>query len=257
MDNDSLELHLSTSVRYGLFVTLPLFLHYVITETTSILEGNQMEMILNAELVLKKFAMLFGLLPQGFAAIFVIALLLFLCFRESARMGPLDLCPGDVLITIKQALPFAGILWVVAFIISLMQSGLPQGDQSTFSLLPMLFAMRSGAGFFEELLCRVLLLGGSLWILEKAKVDHSKSCVIAVIFSSLAFAEMHYFHFFPGLGQWFGIIDNPDNPYTIGGFAFRFMAGAFLGWVYLKKGFGVSAWSHALYGYFQVIQFFM
>ncbi len=251
------ETNLSTSIRYGLYVTIPLFLHYVITESGSILSGSQMEMILNAELILKKFAMLFGLIPQSLAGVLVVTGLFFVCYKESKKFGPLYLNPGDVLYTIKQALPFAGMLWIIAFAISLMQSGLPQGDQSTFSLLPMLFAMRSGAGFFEELLCRVMLLGGTFWVLKKYGMKESKSSLIAIVFSSLIFAEIHYFHFFPGLGQYFGIIENPDNPYTIGGFVFRFLSGGFLGWVYLKKGFGVAAWSHALYGYFQVIQFFL
>lgn len=257
MDINKQETNLSMSVRYGLYVTIPLFLHYVITESDSILSGSPMEMVLNAELVLKKFATLFGLIPQSLAGFLVMAVLFFLCYRESKKSGPLDLNPGDVLFTIKQAFPFAAILWVIAFVISLMQSGLPQGNQSSFSLLPLLFAMRSGAGFFEELLCRVILLGGTFWVLKRCEMEESKSSLIAIIFSSLVFAEIHYFHFFPGLGQHFGIVDNPDNPYTIGGFAFRFLSGGFLGWVYLKKGFGVAAWSHALYGYFQVIQFFV
>jgi hypothetical protein len=229
----------SLSFRYGMLATLPLFLHYLITEKIALLVGSQLEMIVTAEIILRKIPL-----------VFMIPFLAFLWFKEREKMGPINVSLGDMKRTIREALPFAGILWVTAFLIFLVQPHAP--GQNIFPYLPMMLAMKSGTGFFEEFLCRMILLGGTLWIFQRCKISYAVSAGIAIIFSSLAFAEMHYFHFFPALGQAFGAINDPSNPYTLGNFLFRFLSGAFLGWVYVQKGFATGAWTHAIYGYFQL-----
>ncbi len=98
---------------------------------------------------------------------------------------------------------------------------------------PLLVAL--GAGVYEELFFRVLLLGGGAWVLHKVFMWNTTwSVAVAVVISSLLFAAAH--HIGP-LGEQFRIYD----------FAFRAICGALLGIIFLVRGLGVAAWTHAIY----------
>jgi len=258
MENIALQNHkcFSRSVRYGFYATLPLFLHYALVKSGSILANSTMDMILNAELILRKTVTLFGYLPDGFIPIFWISFVVILCLWEKKKMGPISPANEDFLKTMFEALPWVGVLLAAHYVILFTQPDSPAEFQSPFSYLSELLAMKSGAGFFEEFLCRLILLGGMLQIMKKCKVNYTISCIIGITLSSFVFAEMHYFHFFPELGQAYGVIENFNNPYSPFGFFFRFISGVILGWIYITRGFAVAAWSHAMYGYFSLIEFF-
>ncbi len=245
------------SIIYGLYATIPLFLHYAITKTTSILDFSQMDMVLTSELIIRKMTTLFGLFPDGFIAIFWIAFIFVVYLREKKEYPLMSPQFSDIIQTIKRSLPYAGALLGAAFIVSLMQPSVPDAPHHSLYMLPLLLGMKSGAGFLEEFLCRMILLGGILWGLKKTSLKYETACIIALSISSFAFAEIHYFHFFPQLGSYFGYINDPANPFTLGGFLFRFMSGAFLGYVYIRKGFATVAWTHAIYGYFSLLPIFM
>lgn len=92
-----------------------------------------------------------------------------------------------------------------------------------------------GAGIFEELLFRALLLGG-LWILLRHLVgaDGLTAGVVAVLVSAWVFAAWH--HWGPGAEPW-------DEAVV----RFRFAAGAVLGTVFLVRGLGIAALAHGFY----------
>ncbi|MCC7491637.1 MAG: CPBP family intramembrane metalloprotease [Fimbriimonadaceae bacterium] len=92
-----------------------------------------------------------------------------------------------------------------------------------------------GAGLYEELVFRVLLMGLLLLILMKGcKADQVISWVVAVVISSLVFSAVHYV----GLGS---------DAFSLESFIFRFLAGAVLASLYAARGFGIAVWTHALY----------
>jgi len=99
-----------------------------------------------------------------------------------------------------------------------------------------------GAGIYEELVFRLILLGLLVMVMEDAlKLKKTTSVVVAVALSALLFAGHHYV----GLGgegfYWIG------EGFTAGGFVFRTMAGVYFAVLLRWRGFGIIAGTHAAY----------
>lgn len=100
------------------------------------------------------------------------------------------------------------------------------------------FSLAAGAGVYEELVFRFLFIGGGLLVLTKfAKWNRFISLALLLFLSSVVFSAIHY------VGP-FG-----DEPDTFS-FLFRALAGATLGFIYITRGLGIAAWTHALYNIF-------
>ena len=105
----------------------------------------------------------------------------------------------------------------------------------TGSMLVQQVTLAVGAGIYEEFLFRVMLIAGISVILGfifqwSDKTRNWAAMVIAAgIFSS--------FHFIGEYGDFFSF-----NIFMI-----RFLAGIALGTLYFLRGFGITAWSHAIY----------
>lgn len=92
-----------------------------------------------------------------------------------------------------------------------------------------------GAGIYEELLFRVIVTGG-LVLAAKAilKQDGARGKVIAVVLSALIFSSFHY-------------IGSLGDTLTAQSFVFRAIAGVIFSAMFVTRGLGVTAWTHALY----------
>lgn len=94
-----------------------------------------------------------------------------------------------------------------------------------------------GAGIYEELLFRLILFSLLAWGLRQTGMKPRISTIAAVVLSSLIFAAAH--HVGPN-GMDFSWFD----------FIFRTIAGAFFAVVFIYRGFGIAAGSHAAYDIF-------
>lgn len=101
-------------------------------------------------------------------------------------------------------------------------------------------AVSLGAGLYEELVFRVLLMGGVAWGLRRLGWQPVAAGLAALAASSLLFSLFHYVG--PG-----------GEPFALASFAFRCTAGAVLAGLYWVRGFAVTAWTHALYDLFLVL----
>lgn len=102
----------------------------------------------------------------------------------------------------------------------------PLGTQLMLSL---------GAGIYEELLFRVLLVGGIAWLLRRTLEWTPRAAgITACIVGALIFSAFHY-------------IGSYGDPWQLGSFTFRFLAGLVFSALYLTRGLGITAWTHALY----------
>ena len=95
-----------------------------------------------------------------------------------------------------------------------------------------------GAGVYEELVFRVLLIGGFVFIFQKLLgLDPTGAGLLSVVGAAFLFSLFHH------VGP-FG------EPFRTATFLFRFFAGLVLSMLYVTRGLGITAWSHALYDIF-------
>jgi len=91
-----------------------------------------------------------------------------------------------------------------------------------------------GAGFYEELLFRVILVGGLLAVFKQSGLGTTSRKVYAAILAALLFSAFHY------IGPY-------KYPLELGSFTFRFLSGLALNALFITRGFGIAVWTHALY----------
>jgi hypothetical protein len=97
-----------------------------------------------------------------------------------------------------------------------------------------------GAGLYEELFFRVLLCGGIFGALRGSGLSNAQAGAVAVLLASVIFSAFHY------VGPY-------GDPWELPSFLFRFLAGLAFSLLFLLRGFGITAWSHALYDVFLVV----
>jgi len=92
-----------------------------------------------------------------------------------------------------------------------------------------------GAGLYEELLFRVLLVSGLLLLARRVLgFGTTLANTFAVALGALIFSAFHY------IGPY-------GDPLKIDSFVFRTIAGIAFSALYVFRGFGITAWTHALY----------
>jgi membrane protease YdiL (CAAX protease family) len=97
-----------------------------------------------------------------------------------------------------------------------------------------------GAGLYEELVFRVLLVGGVFWLLRNAGLTAGRAGLLSVVISALIFSAFHY------IGPY-------GDVWAFSSFLFRFIAGLAFSALFLIRGFGITAWTHALYDVMLVV----
>jgi membrane protease YdiL (CAAX protease family) len=101
--------------------------------------------------------------------------------------------------------------------------------------LPTQVMVSLGAGIYEELLFRVLIVGAlSRFAIGAFQMKPFPAGVFATLLGAVIFAAFHY-------------IGPLGDSFELTSFTFRTIAGVLLSALYLVRGFGVTAWTHALY----------
>lgn len=100
---------------------------------------------------------------------------------------------------------------------------------------PRTLMLALGAGLYEELLFRVLLVSGLRLVARRfVGLGEAGAALAAVVGGALLFSAAHY------VGPY-------GDTLTLASFTFRAIAGLFFSGVYVLRGFGIAAWTHALY----------
>ena len=225
------------TATYGFLAALPLFVLY---EVGILLAnaGTPGAIRVGADVWLKSILAWFG--GTGWAALGAVVLLIGLgvWWRERDRRPPL--VPRYFLWIVGESLLYAVVL---AYLVS-GTVGLIFGAWATPALalaqlsemgLGLQLALSIGAGLYEELVFRVLLVGGLFWLLTRgAGRSRTSAYWIAALVGAAVFSGVHHIGTF-------------GDPFTLPTFTFRFLFGLALNAVFLLRGFAVAAWAHALY----------
>jgi hypothetical protein len=97
-----------------------------------------------------------------------------------------------------------------------------------------LLTLSLGAGLYEELLFRVVLVALLSNVMQLVGFGRIPAGVVAVILGALVFSAFHY-------------VGPLGEPLRLESFVFRALAGVAFSALYLTRGFGITAWTHAIY----------
>jgi hypothetical protein len=225
----------SRSHRYSLLFALPLLLFYEFLEAVSPVRAQGGVIRNGADVVLTGlFTWLLG--PRGplvFMAL-VIGFSLWLIRRDRST-GPMK--PRIFAVMFAESAALSLVLGLVVGTATMHLLGplrsLAAGGGLNGTPLERL-TLSIGAGLYEELLFRVVivaLLANGFRILG---LGRGGAGALATVIGALLFSAFHY-------------IGSFGEPLRLESFVFRTLAGLAFSALYLLRGFGITAWTHALY----------
>ena len=224
------------TATYGFLAALPLFVLYEV----GVLLANTGpgEVRVGADVWLK--TLLGALGGTGWAALgaAVLAVGAFVWWRERDRRPPL--VPRYFGYVLLESLAYAvGLALVVGGTVGALFGAWAAPALVLAQLaemgLGLQLALSIGAGLYEELVFRVILVGGLFWGIQTLSgTDRRTAYLVAAVVGAVVFSAVHH------LGT-FG------DPFTLPVFTFRFLFGLALNAVFLLRGFAVAAWTHAIY----------
>lgn len=95
-------------------------------------------------------------------------------------------------------------------------------------------ALSLGAGLYEELVFRVMLVPVLIFMARMAGLGPRAAAAAGIVAGALLFSAVHYMG---ALG----------DPFTLASFTYRFLFGLALNALLIARGFGITAWTHSLY----------
>jgi hypothetical protein len=226
--------------RYSLTFAFPLLAAYELL--AFVLSRDALTGVRNGADVLLKSLFVglggrYGLIAFGMALVGTAGVLV---WRDRQRSGPMEarvfcvmalesLCYALALGVITGMLTgvlLRGLTWAAH---PLALSGTARVGLSTQLMISL------GAGIYEELLFRVLLVGLLAWCARQALGwSAGASGAAATVLGALIFSAFHY------IGPY-------RDRLELSSFTFRMIAGLLFSALYLLRGFGITAWTHALY----------
>ena len=223
------------TATYGFIAALPLFVLYEVGVLLANRGPGQIRV--GADVWLKTLLAALG--GVGWAAVGVVVLLIgaAVVWRDRERRPPL--VPKYFALLIAESFGYAVVLaFAVGGVVGLLFGAWLWPDLALAQMarlgLGLQLALSIGAGLYEELVFRVILVGGMFWGLQKVVPDRTRAYLIAAVVGAVIFSAVHHIGAF-------------GDPFTLRVFTFRFLFGLALNGVFLLRGFAVAAWTHALY----------
>ncbi len=233
---------LSRTPRYSLTFALPLLVLYEVLAAA--INGGTSGVRNGADVLLKSlFVAILG--PRGplVFAVLLVGTMVALIARDMRRSpGGLSarIFGGMLAESVALALAFGVVVGLVTAQLVSGLHALALGPLDRLGWGPGLM-VSLGAGLYEELLFRVLLVSA---LLAGARIvlglGRTGAATVAVLGGAFIFAAFHY------VGPY-------GDRLEIGSFVFRMVAGIAFSGLYVSRGFGITAWTHALYDVFLLL----
>lgn len=233
----------SRAPRYSILFALPLLAFYELLGVILAPPGATMQIRNGAEVLLDElFSAAVG--PRGPLVLMaaIIGLCVWLVWRDMRTSGA-KLSGATFAMMLGESLLLAALFGIVIGTITAKLLGamhalvIPPLAASPIAGMswPTKLMLALGAGLFEELLFRVLLVG-TLATAGRTLLGMSRGAagVVAVVIGALVFSAFHY------VGAY-------GDTFTLQSFLFRALSGVAFSALYLLRGFGITAWTHALY----------
>ena len=225
------------TATYGFLAALPLLLLYELS-ILFVNHGSAAGVRVGADVWMKSLLLAIG--APGMLAVGVAVIAVGVAVFYTERQKPIPLRPSFFGGIVAESMIYAvGVAFLVSITVSLLLAMVQEGDP--IRQLPLLtrVSLSLGAGLYEELVFRVLLVGGLAFLLNRlfarpAAPDSRMAYGAAAVIGALLFSAIHY------VGP-FG------DSFQVASFLFRFLFGLAMNAIFLLRGFAVAAWTHALY----------
>ena len=229
------------TASYGFIAALPLLIAY---EVLILMVNSNQELIIRvgADIWLKQIFAVLGVKGQitiGAITIFIGVFIFFLERKKEINIR-ISYFPWIIIESLFYSV-FLTILisYTVNYLFSINSDLEPSISilSSSFSENSMLLqiALSIGAGLYEELFFRVLLISLLFFIIKNLVFNKTYlSYILSASIAAIIFSAVHY-------------IGTLGDEFTVQSFAFRFLFGLAFNFLYVIRGFGVVAWTHALY----------
>lgn len=221
----------TNTLLYSYLISLPLLLLYEVLIFWAQPDAEQVIRI-SVDVWIKTLFSYIGKDVLSITLILVALLGIFVLYRERKKLSSLKMSYFFTMLIEASFYAF-----FLALLINTTVSGLLQMVQSSpiesLSTLQQL-ALSLGAGLYEELFFRVILVSALLFLFKKVFAKQWLAFASAMVLAALIFSFVHY-------------VGALGDPFTVGSFLFRFLFGLALNAIYLWRGFGMAAWTHAIY----------
>jgi membrane protease YdiL (CAAX protease family) len=192
--------------------------------TDGALHGREQQII--AFILLRQFFSFFGAEGRHLPALAAVGILLAWHIARNDRWSvrPQTLA-GMAVESTALAFPVLGLGYALSHYFPLAARGSGTGDYLILAL---------GAGVYEELVFRLILFTFLSLVLRDAfQISAGGAGLLMVVLSAVLFSLYHYL--------------SPYESFHVQTFTFRTLAGLYFGVVFLTRGFGITAASHAAY----------
>ena len=240
-------LTVTKSATYGFLAALPLFVLY--EGLILFANGDRISQIrVGADIWIKQILAMVG--ATGMISLGVAVLVIGISVFVVERKKKIPIKPTYLGWMIGESALYAVVLaFLISSIVGLIFSSalsiyVPAIIQDSSVGQPgkmMMLVLSIGAGLYEELIFRVIMVGGIFWVLNKWLEKRNLAYVIAAVIGAFIFSAVHY-------------VGPLGDAFALSSFTFRFLFGLALNVIFLVRGFGVAAWTHALYDVLVVSQ---
>lgn len=221
----------SSSLLYSYLVVLPLFLLYELL--IYVAQPSDQQVRISVDVWLKSLINLAGFDVLTATFLLVIAIGMVIIYMERKRLKEIKAITflwmhvESVVYAVIMAL---GVGFVIQGLFGMLQAN---AEMASLSFIDQ-FALSLGAGLYEELFFRVILVGILFFFLKALIAKEWLAAFVAAIIGAILFSAVHY-------------IGNMGDIFTWQSFAFRALAGLVLNALYVLRGFGIAATTHAWY----------
>lgn len=225
------------SHTYSLLFAVPLLLAYEVGAAWLAI-GDDRALRNGADVLLRSLLAAGGVRGTiGFTGVLLGAAAVLIFMEQRRRRIPIRIATfgGMLLESVVYAMALGLVVggatqWLLEGLVRLAADQAPLATLS----LPEAIVLSIGAGIYEELVFRVLLVGGLFGIFVSSGLPRNRAGAFAAIVAALVFSAFHY------VGAY-------GDPWAVPSFLFRFLAGLAFSLLFLTRGFGIAAWTHALY----------
>jgi hypothetical protein len=232
---------LTRTHTYSLLFAFPLLLLYE-AGAAWLAHADENSLRNGADVMLRTLLAATGIQGTGaFAGVLIVAALIVVLLERRRQKIPVrpSLFLGMAMESTVYAILFGAVVgtltqWVLqgaGFSLAIQEnpmSALPMRDAVVLSL---------GAGIYEELVFRVVVVGGLFALFRASGLQPKRSGIFAAVLAAILFSAFHY------IGPY-------GDTWALPSFLFRALAGLAFSVLFLVRGFGVTAWTHALYDIF-------